>query len=81
MFFFILFRDEKYKQQLLIIVEFCRYNIPLEVTGGDEKFLWSSSDHSIGVVSQSGMVRTHSKGHFEVSAAMQKNHYNRQTAK
>lgn len=51
------------------------------VKGGDGRFLWTSSDHSIGVVSQTGHVRTYSSGFFEVSAVMLRNHHNRQSAK
>lgn len=58
-----------------------KYDIDVVATGGDGKFLWTSSNHSVGVVSQQGKVKTHNMGFFEVSAAMQRNHHNRQTAK
>lgn len=58
-----------------------KYDIDLFAKGGDGRFLWSSSDNSIGVVSQTGHVRTHSNGFFEVSAVMMRNHHNRQSAK
>ncbi|XP_050315586.1 nuclear pore membrane glycoprotein 210 [Anthonomus grandis grandis] len=58
-----------------------KYDIDLVAKGGDGRFLWSSSDNSIGIVSQSGHVRTHSNGFFEVSAVMMRNHHNRQSAK
>ncbi|CAH0550671.1 unnamed protein product [Brassicogethes aeneus] len=58
-----------------------KYDIDLVVKGGDGRFIWTSSDHSVGVVSQTGHVRTHSNGFFEVSAAMLRNHHNRETAK
>ncbi|ENN74710.1 hypothetical protein YQE_08827, partial [Dendroctonus ponderosae] len=57
------------------------YDIDLIAKGGDGRLFWSSSDNSIGVVSQSGHVRTHSNGFFEVSAVMMSNHDNRQSAK
>ncbi|XP_076259039.1 nucleoporin 210 [Rhynchophorus ferrugineus] len=58
-----------------------KYDIDLIAKGGDGRFLWSSSDNSIGIVSQSGHVRTYSNGFFEVSAVMMRNHHNRQSAK
>ncbi|KAJ8925773.1 hypothetical protein NQ315_009621 [Exocentrus adspersus] len=58
-----------------------KYDIDLVAKGGDGRFLWISSDHSIGVVSQTGHVRTFSNGFFEVSAVMLRNHHNRQSAK
>ncbi|XP_018577251.1 nuclear pore membrane glycoprotein 210 [Anoplophora glabripennis] len=58
-----------------------KYDIDLVAKGGDGRFLWTSSDHSIGVVSQTGHVRTYSNGFFEVSAVMLRNHHNRQSAK
>ncbi|XP_066245926.1 nuclear pore membrane glycoprotein 210 [Euwallacea similis] len=58
-----------------------KYDIDLIAKGGDGRFSWSSSDNSIGVVSQSGHVKTHSNGFFEVSAVMMRNHHNRQSSK
>ncbi|KAJ8985935.1 hypothetical protein NQ317_010692 [Molorchus minor] len=58
-----------------------KYDIDLVARGGDGRFLWVSNDHSIGLVSQTGHVRTHSNGYFEVSAVMLRNHYNRAFAK
>lgn len=58
-----------------------KYDVDLTATGGDGKFLWTSSDHMIGMVTQSGHVRVHSCGSFDVSAVMQSNHHNRETAK
>lgn len=58
-----------------------KYEIDVTAKGGDGRFLWSSSDHSIGIVSQNGHVRTHNKGFFDVSAAMTRNHHNRQIAR
>ncbi|CAH1116509.1 unnamed protein product [Phaedon cochleariae] len=58
-----------------------KYDVDLVAKGGDGRFLWSSSDHNIGMVSQTGHVRTHSNGFFEVSAVMLRNHHNRQSAK
>lgn len=58
-----------------------KYEVALVAKGGDGRFLWSSSDHSIGVVSQTGFVRTFTHGFFSVSVAMTRNHHNRQYAK
>lgn len=58
-----------------------RYDIDLVAKGGDGRFIWTSSDHNVGMVSQAGHVRTHSNGFFEVSAVMMRNHHNRQSAK
>ncbi|KAJ8960331.1 hypothetical protein NQ318_004065 [Aromia moschata] len=58
-----------------------KYDIDLVARGGDGRFLWTSNDHSIGLVSQTGHARTHSNGFFEVSAVMLRNHHNRQSAK
>ncbi|XP_970065.4 nuclear pore membrane glycoprotein 210 [Tribolium castaneum] len=58
-----------------------KYDIDLVAKGGDGRFLWSSTDHSIGIVSQTGHVRTLTQGYFSVSAAMTRNHHNRQYAK
>lgn len=64
-----------------LLIIFSRYDIDLVAKGGDGRFLWTSSDHNIGMVSQTGHVRTHSEGFFEVSAVMLRNHHNRQSAK
>ncbi|XP_018333605.1 nuclear pore membrane glycoprotein 210 isoform X2 [Agrilus planipennis] len=53
----------------------------LKASGGDGLFLWSSSNHTVGMVSQTGLVRIHNYGYFEVSVSMQRNHYNRQYTK
>ncbi|KAI4468828.1 nuclear pore membrane glycoprotein [Holotrichia oblita] len=58
-----------------------KYLIDVTATGGDGKFLWTSSNHSIGLVNQVGQVRTHSSGYFEVAAVMQRNHNNRETSR
>lgn len=52
---------------------FFRYEIEIVANGGDGKFLWSSSNHSVGVVAQTGHARTHASGAFRVTAAMQRN--------
>ncbi|VEN56349.1 unnamed protein product [Callosobruchus maculatus] len=58
-----------------------KYEIDLQARGGDSKFMWISSNNSIGLVSQAGHVQTLSNGFFEVSAVMLRNHHNRQSAK
>jgi nuclear pore complex protein Nup210 len=58
-----------------------KYEIDLVAKGGDGRFLWSSTDHSVGLVTQTGHVRTLTEGYFSVSAAMTRNHHNRQFAK
>ncbi|KAL3288731.1 hypothetical protein HHI36_003166 [Cryptolaemus montrouzieri] len=58
-----------------------KFDIDLVAKGGDGKFIWSTSDHTKGLVSQNGHVRTLGDGSFEVSAAMMRNHHNRETVK
>ncbi|CAH1996561.1 unnamed protein product [Acanthoscelides obtectus] len=58
-----------------------KYEIDLQARGGDSKFMWVSSNNSIGLVSQAGHVQTVSNGFFEVSAVMLRNHHNRASAK
>ncbi|XP_045469275.1 nuclear pore membrane glycoprotein 210 isoform X1 [Harmonia axyridis] len=58
-----------------------KFDIDLVAKGGDGKYLWSTSDHTRGVVSQHGHVRTLGDGSFEISAAMMRNHHNRETVK
>ncbi|KAK9877491.1 hypothetical protein WA026_018602 [Henosepilachna vigintioctopunctata] len=58
-----------------------KFEIDLVAKGGDGKFIWSTNDHTRGVVSQTGHVRTLGDGSFEVSAAMMRNHHNRETVK
>ncbi|KRT81282.1 hypothetical protein AMK59_6258, partial [Oryctes borbonicus] len=58
-----------------------KYQIDISAGGGDGKFLWSSSNHSIGMVTQMGQIKTYSYGYFEVAAAMQRNHHNKETVK
>ncbi|GJQ66575.1 hypothetical protein Trydic_g4553 [Trypoxylus dichotomus] len=58
-----------------------KYQIDIAASGGDGKFLWSSSNHSIGMVNQMGQIKTYSYGYFEVAAVMQRNHNNRETVK
>nr|XP_022913052.1 nuclear pore membrane glycoprotein 210 isoform X1 [Onthophagus taurus] len=58
-----------------------RYQVPLTARGGDGKYLWVCSNNSIAVVTQNGMVKTHADGFFEVSAVMQINPNNRESAK
>lgn len=58
-----------------------RYAVELVARGGDGRFLWTSSDSAVGVVTQSGLVRTLSQGFFDVTAAMARNHHNRQIAR
>lgn len=55
-----------------------RYEIQIEAEGGDGKFIWSSSNHTTGAVTQTGLVRTHSHGYFEIAVCMERNHHNRE---
>ncbi|XP_028139589.1 nuclear pore membrane glycoprotein 210 [Diabrotica virgifera virgifera] len=57
------------------------YEVTLTATGGDGRFMWTSTNNSIGMVSQYGLVRTLSNGVFEVAAIMLRNHYNRAATK
>ncbi|RZC37684.1 nuclear pore membrane glycoprotein 210, partial [Asbolus verrucosus] len=58
-----------------------KYEVDLLAKGGDGRFLWASTDHSVGLVTQTGHVRTLTEGFFDVSASMTRNHHNRQFAK
>lgn len=58
----------------------CKYEVPLTVVGGDGNFLWTSSNNSIGVVTQMGVVKTLEEGSVVISAAMSQNHYNKGTS-
>ncbi|KAK5648429.1 hypothetical protein RI129_003321 [Pyrocoelia pectoralis] len=57
-----------------------KYEVQVKATGGDGNFFWSSSNQSIGIVTQTGLVRTHYHGHFQVAAAMMRNQDNKQSA-
>lgn len=77
-----------YKASLKIYLAFIilhnfiiRFEVPLTVKGGDGRYLWVSTDNSIGMVSQTGVVRTLTSGFFEVAALMLRNHNNRASAK
>lgn len=54
-----------------------KYEIPLMVTGGDGNFLWTSSNNTIAVVTQMGLVKTLEQGNVVISASMTQNHYNK----
>lgn len=58
-----------------------KYDIELVAKGGDGKFIWSTTDNTKGIVNQNGRVRTLGSGSFEISAAMMRNHNNRETVK
>ncbi|CAG9865544.1 unnamed protein product [Phyllotreta striolata] len=58
-----------------------KFDLQLTVKGGDGRYLWISTDNSIGMVSQTGMVKTLSNGFFEVAAVMLRNHNNRASTK
>lgn len=58
----------------------CKYEIPLTVTGGDGNFLWTSSNNTIAVVTQMGLVKTLEEGNVVISALMTQNHYNKGTS-
>ncbi|KAF5275204.1 hypothetical protein FQR65_LT04236 [Abscondita terminalis] len=57
-----------------------KYEIEIVAQGGDGNFFWNSNNQTIGVVTQAGLVRTHFHGTFEVSAAMMRNHHNKESA-
>lgn len=53
----------------------------LRANGGDGSYVWSSRQPSIVTVSQNGGIRILSAGTAEVTVAMARNQYNRDTAK
>ncbi|XP_049962965.1 nuclear pore membrane glycoprotein 210 [Schistocerca serialis cubense] len=53
-----------------------KYEVKLQVSGGDGNFVWQSKDTSIAVVTQAGVVRTVNQGHVEITAAMDINRNN-----
>lgn len=52
----------------------------LNASGGDGSFVWNSYNTSIAVVTQTGIVKTQTLGQVEISAAMTRNHHNREIA-
>ncbi|KAJ4448520.1 hypothetical protein ANN_10538, partial [Periplaneta americana] len=56
------------------------YEVGLNASGGDGSFIWSSHNTSVAVVTQTGLVKTHARGQTEISAAMARNHHNREVA-
>ncbi|KAK6643599.1 hypothetical protein RUM43_005109 [Polyplax serrata] len=58
----------------------CKYEVPLSVTGGDGNFLWTSTNNTIAVVTQMGVVKTLEEGSVVISAAMAQNHHNKGTS-
>ncbi|XP_069681338.1 nuclear pore membrane glycoprotein 210 isoform X2 [Periplaneta americana] len=57
-----------------------KYEVGLNASGGDGSFIWSSHNTSVAVVTQTGLVKTHARGQTEISAAMARNHHNREVA-
>jgi nuclear pore complex protein Nup210 len=54
--------------------------VALKASGGDGNFIWSSNNTTVAVVTQTGSVKTQALGQAEISAAMTRNHYNRELA-
>lgn len=52
----------------------------LSASGGDGSFIWNSCNTSVAVVTQTGVVKTQTLGQVEISAAMTRNHHNREVA-
>ncbi|KMQ97059.1 putative nuclear pore membrane glycoprotein 210 [Lasius niger] len=63
------------------VVNKSRFDIMLRANGGDGSYVWSSRQPSIVTVSQNGGIRILSAGTAEVTVAMARNQYNRDTAK
>ncbi|KAK4884343.1 hypothetical protein RN001_000614 [Aquatica leii] len=57
-----------------------KYEIEIVAQGGDGNFFWASSNQTVGVVTQAGLVRTHFHGVFDITAAMMRNHHNKESA-
>ncbi|XP_015435256.1 PREDICTED: nuclear pore membrane glycoprotein 210 [Dufourea novaeangliae] len=58
-----------------------RYDIVLKSSGGDGSYVWSSRQPSIVTVSQNGGIRILAAGATEISVAMTRNQYNKDTAR
>ncbi|XP_076658304.1 nucleoporin 210 [Halictus rubicundus] len=58
-----------------------RYDIVLKASGGDGSYVWSSRHPSIVTVSQNGGIRILAAGTTDISVAMTRNQYNKDTAK
>nr|CAD7195813.1 unnamed protein product [Timema douglasi] len=52
-----------------------RYEVKLKALGGDGSFLWSSSDTTVAMVTQSGLVKTHFYGSVKITASMTRNQH------
>lgn len=58
-----------------------KYDLQMRASGGDGKFIWSSSNHSVGSVSQLGLARTYAVGQYEICASMCRNTNNKKCSK
>ncbi|CAK9831046.1 Nuclear pore membrane glycoprotein 210 [Anthophora retusa] len=58
-----------------------RYDIVLKANGGDGSYVWSSKHPSIATISQNGGIRILAAGATEISVAMTRNQYNKDTAR
>ncbi|XP_017888230.1 nuclear pore membrane glycoprotein 210 [Ceratina calcarata] len=58
-----------------------RYDIVLKASGGDGSYVWSTKHPSIATVSQNGGMRILATGVTEISVAMTRNQYNKDTAR
>lgn len=54
-----------------------KYEYQIRASGGDGKFIWTSTNHTVGTVSQTGLLRTYSYGHYNVCASMCRNTLNK----
>ncbi|XP_029037862.1 nuclear pore membrane glycoprotein 210 [Osmia bicornis bicornis] len=58
-----------------------RYDIVLKASGGDGSYVWSSRHPSIVTVSQNGGIRILAAGATEITVAMTRNQYNKDTTR
>ncbi|XP_011343708.2 nuclear pore membrane glycoprotein 210 isoform X2 [Ooceraea biroi] len=63
------------------IVNKSRFDVMLKATGGDGSYVWSSRQPSIVTILQDGSIKILSMGMAEVTVAMARNQYNKDTAK
>lgn len=58
-----------------------KYEMEIKAQGGDGKFIWTSSNHSVGTVTQNGLAHTYSHGQYDVCASMCRNTNNKKCSK
>lgn len=54
-----------------------KYEIQIKALGGDGKFIWVSSNHTVGTVTQTGLAHTYWHGKYDVCASMCRNTNNK----